>query len=95
MGPRAGLDHTSSEQDLLKHTPPSHVDHLLLLDALRISQNFLSSINEEITPRRHSMMVKKGEVRPRAESGLLPDRKCSCCLIVASAEVLLTLAWWL
>lgn len=49
-------------QDLLKHTPVSHPDHPLLQDALRISQNFLSSINEEITPRRQSMTVKKGEV---------------------------------
>ncbi|KAG7476746.1 hypothetical protein MATL_G00086230 [Megalops atlanticus] len=49
--------------DLLKHTPPSHPDHALLQDALRISQNFLSSINEEITPRRQSMTVKKGENR--------------------------------
>uniref|UniRef100_A0A8C1H9V5 Uncharacterized protein n=1 Tax=Cyprinus carpio carpio TaxID=630221 RepID=A0A8C1H9V5_CYPCA len=50
-------------QDLLKHTPSSHPDHPLLQDALRISQNFLSSINEEITPRRQSMTVKKGENR--------------------------------
>ncbi|XP_062941940.1 breakpoint cluster region protein [Cynocephalus volans] len=49
--------------DLLKHTPPNHPDHSLLQDALRISQNFLSSINEEITPRRQSMTVKKGEHR--------------------------------
>ncbi|XP_052600654.1 LOW QUALITY PROTEIN: breakpoint cluster region protein [Peromyscus californicus insignis] len=49
--------------DLLKHTPASHPDHSLLQDALRISQNFLSSINEEITPRRQSMTVKKGEHR--------------------------------
>ncbi|KAL0625474.1 Breakpoint cluster region protein [Plecturocebus cupreus] len=49
--------------DLLKHTPTSHPDHPLLQDALRISQNFLSSINEEITPRRQSMTVKKGEHR--------------------------------
>lgn len=39
-------------QDLLKHTPPGHPDHLLLQDALRISQNFLSSINQEGAPRR-------------------------------------------
>ncbi|XP_058387953.1 breakpoint cluster region protein isoform X2 [Diceros bicornis minor] len=52
--------------DLLKHTPCSHPDHPLLQDALRISQNFLSSINEEITPRRQSMTVKKGE---RANKG--------------------------
>ncbi|TSK72137.1 Breakpoint cluster region protein [Bagarius yarrelli] len=49
--------------DLLKHTPSSHLDHPLLQDALRISQNFLSSINEESTPRRQSMTVKKGENR--------------------------------
>uniref|UniRef100_A0A3Q2XIF6 BCR activator of RhoGEF and GTPase n=1 Tax=Hippocampus comes TaxID=109280 RepID=A0A3Q2XIF6_HIPCM len=55
--------------DLLKHTPSSHPDYALLQDALRISQNFLSSINEEITPRRHSMTVKKGENRQ-----LLRDR---------------------
>ncbi|XP_061672638.1 PH_BCR_vertebrate and RhoGAP_Bcr domain-containing protein isoform X1 [Syngnathoides biaculeatus] len=55
--------------DLLKHTPSSHLDYPLLQDALRISQNFLSSINEEITPRRHSMTIKKGENRQ-----LLRDR---------------------
>lgn len=49
-------------QDLLKHTPTGHPDHPLLQDALRISQNFLSSINEETTPRRQSVTVKKGEV---------------------------------
>uniref|UniRef100_A0A3Q0RT63 BCR activator of RhoGEF and GTPase n=1 Tax=Amphilophus citrinellus TaxID=61819 RepID=A0A3Q0RT63_AMPCI len=47
--------------DLLKHTPISHPDHPLLQDALRISQNFLSSINEETTSRRQT--VKKGENR--------------------------------
>ncbi|KAF7239819.1 Breakpoint cluster region protein [Varanus komodoensis] len=52
--------------DLLKHTPPSHPDCLLLQDALRISQNFLSSINEEITPRRQSMTVQRGEVEDLA-----------------------------
>ncbi|XP_067087219.1 PH_BCR_vertebrate and RhoGAP_Bcr domain-containing protein [Osmerus mordax] len=55
--------------DLLKHTPSGHPDHPLLQDALRISQNFLSSINEEITPRRQSMTIKKGENRQ-----LLRDR---------------------
>uniref|UniRef100_A0A8C4EKX8 Breakpoint cluster region protein n=1 Tax=Dicentrarchus labrax TaxID=13489 RepID=A0A8C4EKX8_DICLA len=57
------------QSDLLKHTPSSHPDYPLLQDALRISQNFLSSINEEITPRRQSMTVKKGENRQ-----LLRDR---------------------
>uniref|UniRef100_A0AAV2MSB8 Bcr-Abl oncoprotein oligomerisation domain-containing protein n=1 Tax=Knipowitschia caucasica TaxID=637954 RepID=A0AAV2MSB8_KNICA len=51
----------SALSDLLKHTPSSHPDLPLLQDALRISQNFLSSVNEEITPRRQSMTVKKGE----------------------------------
>ncbi|KAE8634539.1 hypothetical protein XENTR_v10002344 [Xenopus tropicalis] len=49
--------------DLIKHTPIGHPDYPLLQDALRISQNFLSSINEEITPRRQSMTVRKGEHR--------------------------------
>uniref|UniRef100_A0A8D3DBZ8 Breakpoint cluster region protein-like n=1 Tax=Scophthalmus maximus TaxID=52904 RepID=A0A8D3DBZ8_SCOMX len=57
------------QPDLLKHTHSSHPDYPLLQDALRISQNFLSSINEEITPRRQSMTVKKGENRQ-----LLRDR---------------------
>lgn len=69
-GPRArSLE--SLVQDLLKHTPSSHPDHPLLQDALRISQNFLSSINEEITPRRQSMTVKKGEVS-------VPGLDCVC-----------------
>ncbi|XP_064164236.1 breakpoint cluster region protein [Anguilla rostrata] len=46
--------------DLLKHTPSSHPDHTLLQDTLRISQNFLSSINEENTPHRQT---RKGESR--------------------------------
>uniref|UniRef100_A0A8C7YPP8 ABR activator of RhoGEF and GTPase n=1 Tax=Oryzias sinensis TaxID=183150 RepID=A0A8C7YPP8_9TELE len=44
--------------DLLKHTPEDHPDFPLLQDALRISQNFLSSINEEIDPRRTALMGK-------------------------------------
>lgn len=65
VGARASLSNLSLvavTQDLLKHTPAGHPDYPLLQDALRISQNFLSSINEEITPRRQSMTVKKGEV---------------------------------
>lgn len=58
----SNLSPLTAMQDLLKHTPSSHPDHPLLQDALRISQNFLSGINEEITPRRQSMTVKKGEV---------------------------------
>lgn len=49
-------------QDLLKHTPKDHPDFPLLQDALRISQNFLSSINEEIDPRRTAVTTPKGEV---------------------------------
>ncbi|XP_067911562.1 PH_BCR_vertebrate and RhoGAP_Bcr domain-containing protein isoform X2 [Heterodontus francisci] len=59
--------------DLLKHTPTSHPDHPLLQDALRISQNFLSSINEEITPRRQSMTVKKGEHRQLMKDSFLVE----------------------
>ncbi|NWU73903.1 ABR protein, partial [Pterocles burchelli] len=49
--------------DLLKHTPADHPDYPLLQDALRISQNFLSSINEDIDPRRTAVTTPKGEVR--------------------------------
>uniref|UniRef100_A0A8C6V6L0 BCR activator of RhoGEF and GTPase n=1 Tax=Neogobius melanostomus TaxID=47308 RepID=A0A8C6V6L0_9GOBI len=59
--------------DLLKHTPTSHPDHPLLQDALRISQNFLSSINEESAPRRQSMMVKKGESRQLLKDGFMVE----------------------
>ncbi|XP_062887727.1 PH_BCR_vertebrate and RhoGAP_Bcr domain-containing protein isoform X1 [Mobula hypostoma] len=59
--------------DLLKHTPVNHLDHPLLQDALRISQNFLSSINEEITPRRQSMTVKKGEHRQLIKDSFLVE----------------------
>lgn len=52
-------------QDLLKHTPSDHPDYPLLQDALRISQNFLSSINEDIDPRRTAVTTPKGEVRQR------------------------------
>ncbi|KAK2110433.1 hypothetical protein P7K49_010179 [Saguinus oedipus] len=48
-------------QDLLKHTPVDHPDYPLLQDALRISQNFLSSINEDIDPRRTAVTTPKGE----------------------------------
>ncbi|XP_072273786.1 active breakpoint cluster region-related protein [Pyxicephalus adspersus] len=48
--------------DLLKHTPADHPDYPLLQDALRISQNFLSSINEDIDPRRTAVTTPKGEI---------------------------------
>uniref|UniRef100_A0A4W3IKM9 BCR activator of RhoGEF and GTPase n=1 Tax=Callorhinchus milii TaxID=7868 RepID=A0A4W3IKM9_CALMI len=64
---------SSKSQDLLKHTPVNHPDHSLLQDALRISQNFLSSINEEITPRRQSMTVKKGEHRQLMKDSFLVE----------------------
>uniref|UniRef100_A0A2K5XDH3 ABR activator of RhoGEF and GTPase n=1 Tax=Mandrillus leucophaeus TaxID=9568 RepID=A0A2K5XDH3_MANLE len=58
-------------RDLLKHTPVDHPDYPLLQDALRISQNFLSSINEDIDPRRTAVTTPKGEVSsgPRVEAG--------------------------
>ncbi|KAM9307344.1 breakpoint cluster region protein-like [Pholidichthys leucotaenia] len=57
--------------DLLKHTPSSHPDHPLLQDALRISQNFLSSINEETTARRQS--AKKSENRQLLKDGFMVE----------------------
>ncbi|XP_074212283.1 breakpoint cluster region protein isoform X2 [Camelus bactrianus] len=56
---------TKNSLETLLYKPVDRVTRstLVLHDALRISQNFLSSINEEITPRRQSMTVKKGEHR--------------------------------
>uniref|UniRef100_A0A672SR01 BCR activator of RhoGEF and GTPase n=1 Tax=Sinocyclocheilus grahami TaxID=75366 RepID=A0A672SR01_SINGR len=65
--------HMVLHYDLLKHTPSSHPDYPLLQDALRISQNFLSSINEESTPRRQSMTVKKGENRQLLKDGFMVE----------------------
>uniref|UniRef100_A0A673JU81 Active breakpoint cluster region-related protein-like n=1 Tax=Sinocyclocheilus rhinocerous TaxID=307959 RepID=A0A673JU81_9TELE len=59
--------------DLLKHTPKDHPDFTLLQDALRISQNFLSSINEEIDPRRTAVTTPKGEVRQLVKDGFLVE----------------------
>ncbi|KAG9329370.1 hypothetical protein JZ751_005477 [Albula glossodonta] len=60
---QANAQFAEISEDLLKHTPCSHHDHPLLQDALRISQSFLSSINEEITPRRQPAAARKGENR--------------------------------
>ncbi|XP_036381709.1 active breakpoint cluster region-related protein isoform X2 [Megalops cyprinoides] len=59
--------------DLLKHTPKDHPDFPLLQDALRISQNFLSSINEEIDPRRTAVTTPKGETRQLVKDGFLVE----------------------
>ncbi|XP_072569841.1 active breakpoint cluster region-related protein isoform X2 [Paramormyrops kingsleyae] len=59
--------------DLLKHTPKDHPDFALLQDALRISQNFLSSINEEIDPRRTAVTTPKGEARQLVKDGFLVE----------------------
>uniref|UniRef100_A0A3P9ALL4 Active breakpoint cluster region-related protein n=1 Tax=Esox lucius TaxID=8010 RepID=A0A3P9ALL4_ESOLU len=59
--------------DLLKHTPKDHPDFPLLQDALRISQNFLSSINEEIDPRRTAVTTPKGEARQLVKDGFLVE----------------------
>lgn len=63
VGGTPSLLHPHPIQDLLKHTPSDHPDYPLLQDALRISQNFLSSINEDIDPRRTAVTTPKGEVR--------------------------------
>uniref|UniRef100_A0A8C3E3F5 Active breakpoint cluster region-related protein n=1 Tax=Corvus moneduloides TaxID=1196302 RepID=A0A8C3E3F5_CORMO len=62
-----------SFQDLLKHTPADHPDYPLLQDALRISQNFLSSINEDIDPRRTAVTTPKGETRQLVKDGFLVE----------------------
>uniref|UniRef100_A0A8C8SB02 Active breakpoint cluster region-related protein n=1 Tax=Pelusios castaneus TaxID=367368 RepID=A0A8C8SB02_9SAUR len=59
--------------DLLKHTPANHPDYPLLQDALRISQNFLSSINEDIDPRRTAVTTPKGETRQLVKDGFLVE----------------------
>ncbi|XP_071994471.1 active breakpoint cluster region-related protein isoform X1 [Engystomops pustulosus] len=59
--------------DLLKHTPVDHPDYPLLQDALRISQNFLSSINEDIDPRRTAVTTPKGETRQLVRDGFLVE----------------------
>ncbi|XP_043910417.1 active breakpoint cluster region-related protein isoform X3 [Protopterus annectens] len=59
--------------DLIKHTPSDHPDYPLLQDALRISQNFLSSINEEIDPRRATVTTPKGESRQLVKDGFLVE----------------------
>ncbi|XP_012726697.2 active breakpoint cluster region-related protein isoform X1 [Fundulus heteroclitus] len=59
--------------DLLKHTSKDHPDFPLLQDALRISQNFLSSINEEIDPRRTAVTTPKGETRQLVKDGFLVE----------------------
>lgn len=64
-------------QDLLKHTPADHPDYPLLQDALRISQNFLSSINEDIDPRRTAVTTPKGEVRRAGWHGVVAEPSAS------------------
>lgn len=81
-------------KDLLKHTPSSHPDHPLLQDALRISQNFLSSINEETAPRRQLTMVKKGEVSlrngPNNNKNLNRHHHMTFCISKLDLQVTLT-----
>ncbi|XP_063152098.1 active breakpoint cluster region-related protein-like isoform X3 [Candoia aspera] len=64
---------TNVLHDLLKHTPLDHPDYPLLQDALRISQNFLSSINEDIDPRRTAVTTPKGESRQLVKDGFLVE----------------------
>ncbi|XP_059511325.1 active breakpoint cluster region-related protein [Stegostoma tigrinum] len=59
--------------DLLKHTPTQHPDYPLLQDALRISQNFLSSINEEISDRHAHVTLAKGENRQLVRDGFIVE----------------------
>lgn len=59
--------------DLLQHTPPEHPDYPLLQDALRISHNFLSSINQEIGERRTPVDMAKGESRQLVRDGFMVE----------------------
>ncbi|XP_067881284.1 active breakpoint cluster region-related protein-like, partial [Heterodontus francisci] len=59
--------------DLLKHTPKEHPDYPLLEDALRISHNFLSSINEEISDGRTQVTLAKGENRQLLRDGFIVE----------------------
>uniref|UniRef100_A0A8C1T684 ABR activator of RhoGEF and GTPase n=1 Tax=Cyprinus carpio TaxID=7962 RepID=A0A8C1T684_CYPCA len=79
-GPKESKDCTTtstmegkSVSDLLKHTPKDHPDFPLLQDALRISQNFLSIINEKIDPRRTAVTTPKGEARQLVKDGFLVE----------------------
>nr|DBA34336.1 TPA: hypothetical protein GDO54_001906 [Pyxicephalus adspersus] len=74
--------------DLLKHTPADHPDYPLLQDALRISQNFLSSINEDIDPRRTAVTTPKGEVRnSKKQFFLLKHQQYDCKWYIPLADL--------
>ncbi|XP_059829736.1 active breakpoint cluster region-related protein isoform X1 [Hypanus sabinus] len=59
--------------DLLKHTPVDHPDYPLLEDALRISHNLLSSINQETAERPTPVGLAKGESRQLVKDGFLVE----------------------
>ncbi|XP_032823681.2 breakpoint cluster region protein isoform X2 [Petromyzon marinus] len=57
--------------DLLKHTPRSHDDYPALEEALRISQNFLSHLNAEVTSHRANL--RRGEGYSMLRDGFLVE----------------------
>ncbi|XP_061417933.1 breakpoint cluster region protein-like isoform X2 [Lethenteron reissneri] len=57
--------------DLLKHTPRSHNDYPALEEALRISQNFLSHLNAEVTSHRANL--RRGEGYSMLRDGFLVE----------------------
>nr|XP_014353913.1 PREDICTED: breakpoint cluster region protein-like [Latimeria chalumnae] len=59
--------------DLLKHTPQSHADHVVLQEVVRISNNFLSGVNEETKQKRSSFALSKGKTRQLVKDGFLVE----------------------
>lgn len=59
--------------DVLKFTPDEHSDCRLLHEAVRISNNFLSGINETIPPKRASVTISKATTRQVVKDGFVVD----------------------
>ncbi|XP_043942618.1 active breakpoint cluster region-related protein-like [Protopterus annectens] len=63
----------SAMHDVLKFTPEEHSDCPLLNEAVRISNNFLSGINQTIPPKRASVTVSKATTRQVVKDGFVVD----------------------
>ncbi|XP_042154237.1 active breakpoint cluster region-related protein isoform X3 [Oncorhynchus tshawytscha] len=58
--------------DLLKHTPQTHGDHPVLLEALRLSQSFLSGVNEG-SQCKQEVTLSRGMRRQLMRDGFVVD----------------------
>ncbi|KAJ8008322.1 hypothetical protein DPEC_G00103630 [Dallia pectoralis] len=58
--------------DLLKHTPLEHQDHTILQEALRLSQSFLSGVNEQSQCKRE-VTLSRGMRRQLMRDGFVVD----------------------